>query len=198
MSNTVSVLQREIANTFNAQIYHPPQAPSHSDCLPVYQQTELWHTGYTTWLERWLYFCSSRGWNHPWMLHTNIPASLSPPHRTSMTVSPFDPKCCHSSGRKSNRWQLKCLCTSKSVRIFSSPGQAQDISSVKQYKNYTLKPPTGRQSSRFWTEYLEHLSISGPVTFLACSLKQQDEDVPSFVQIFQLTDSKPTEAGVIQ
>lgn len=72
--------------------------------------------------------------------------------------------------------EIKSLATEtsphqKSVSMFSSPRQGQDISSVKRYKNHMLKPSTDGQLSSFWTEYLEHLHISGPVTFLTRSLK---------------------------
>lgn len=82
-----------------------------------------------------------------------------------------------TAGRKSNHWQPKHLHTRRASVYSAEPGQAQDTSSVKRYKNYMLKPSTDRQLSSFWTEYLEHLHISGPVTSLTSSLRQQDEDL---------------------
>lgn len=171
-----------------------PWGPSHPGCLPVYQQPQLGHTGLTEGVPN---------------LFQRLQLSLAVAHQrccppkhsptTSVRVALFDPKCCHSSaGRKSNCWQLKCLCSSKSVRIFNSPRQAQDISNIKQLKKYTLKPSTGRQLSSVWPKFLEPLGISGPATSPTCSLRQQDEDVSFFVQIFQHSDWKPTEMGVIQ
>lgn len=82
-----------------------------------------------------------------------------------------------TAGRKSNHRQPKHLHTRRASVYSAEPGQAQDTSSVKRYKNYMLKASTDRQLSSFWTEYLEHLHISGPVTSLTSSLRQQDEDL---------------------